>query len=236
MWVAGTLEIWVWKQPLILSLSFSRLCVALTWPTAALQGTPVTLPHRCVRNRTCRGSESPWRWKRRRNRAPSFYPCTSPERLRTTASQLRRRARLSSVTTITDVLTAPPAARTWLVAGPAVHIPLWVLLRHSSSIRNNQVVKSIHTCSSDMNVVTGQLLPGWLPLLSHGLPLWRCLPVLFEAGPEVSFYSQKAAICSPCCPHCPLRGKKRISGGKTYVIIVSFYAIYRVLDNAPLKA
>lgn len=104
---------------------------------------------------------------------------------------------------------------------------------HSQGI--NHQGKSANTSTTDKNVVTGQLLFGWLPLLSHGLPLWRYLHALHHAEPQISFSSQRTALCIPGCPHCPPRGKKHVAGGMTYIIAVNVYVTNKVSYIYSLK-
>lgn len=80
--------------------------------------------------------------------------------------------------------------------------------------------------NADTITFAGHLLSGWLPLLSHGLPVWLHFYLLREAEPEIPFYSQRTVASHPCCPHCCPRGKKWLAGGRKSIITVYFYIIY----------
>ncbi|KAK5855212.1 hypothetical protein PBY51_005338 [Eleginops maclovinus] len=93
-----------------------KLCVALTWPTAALQGFAVTRSLRCVRK--SRGPESPWRRRKlQRSQALLFYQHLPFRTSKTMLYKSKRRVQLSIVTTITYVLMGLPAADTQRVSG-----------------------------------------------------------------------------------------------------------------------
>lgn len=66
--------------------------------------------------------------------------------------------------------------------------------------------------------LVGQVLSGWLSLLSIWLRLWLYLHPLCEARPAISLHSQTSSVFSPCLSYFNFRGRKQPERGRTYLM------------------
>lgn len=108
--------------------------------------------------------------------------------------------------------------------------------KHSCAIRHMIVIKFLLS-STDMKQVcsynnysferlkvffAGQMLSGWLPLLSSWIWLWPHLHALCEGKTHISFPPQASSAFSTCLPHPNFRGRWQLEEGRKRHTLTTF--------------